>query len=73
MGFVSLPHPAPSARENLFFDIVLWRRKNEYDLYGKYDKYDKYDLYDLYDKYDKFWGQNRHFWQLSPTRRDGYE
>ena len=26
-GFVSLPHPAPSARENVFFDIVLCRRR----------------------------------------------
>jgi len=37
----------------------------------KYDKYDQ-SLYDKYVKYGKFWGQNRRFWQLSPTGRHGY-
>jgi hypothetical protein len=39
MGFVSLPHPAPSAPENLFFDIFLRAPDNVYDLYVKYVEY----------------------------------
>jgi len=47
LGFVSLPHPAPTARDILFFDILLVAPERVYDLYGKYDnclhvKYVKY-------------------------------
>ena len=45
---MSLARPAPSAREDLVFDIRLWRRKSY-----KYDKYDKLP-YDKYVKYDSF-------------------
>ena len=57
-----LPRPAPSAPENVFFDIVFVATDR---LYVKY-------VSSLYVKYAKILGRNRHFWQLSPKRRYGY-
>jgi|HubBroStandDraft_6_1064221.scaffolds.fasta_scaffold169102_1 hypothetical protein len=65
MGFVSLPHPAPSARENLFFDITVWRPECPI-LVWKYVKYAK-TLYVKYVKYVEVLGRRRQFCSTKST------
>ena len=67
-GDVSLPPSAPSAQENLFFDIVPVAPEMTINCIESMT----IRLYYKYGKYDKIVGQNRHSCQLSPTGRHGY-